>query len=153
MKKIIIPLLALTIALSFSACGSSSSSESNSHANSTVSETPSSSETTVIEINGSELGEYGTTYTFNSDAAPEDQETIIEYHIPAGTYTVTNVGSTIAQLNVYSDETHITDEGWEEPAECYYVKLLKTEESDTVTIADGQYIEIASDVILKFELQ
>ena len=109
--------------------------------------------TTVIEINGSELGEYGTTYTFNSDAAPEDQETIIEYHIPAGTYTVTNVGSTIAQLNVYSDETHITDEGWEEPAECYYVKVLKTEESDTVTIADGQYIEIASDVILKFELQ
>ena len=59
-----------------------------------------------------------------------------------GTYIVTNVGEYMNQFNVYSDEIHVTEEGWEEPAEVIYVKLLDVGASDTFNIADGQYIEI-----------
>lgn len=96
-------------------------------------------ETLTIELIAGEPGEYGELFTINKGT--EFEETYYIYHIPAGTYTVTNIGEHMNQFNVYSDEVHIVD-GWEEPAEVIYVKLLDVNESDTFTIQDGQYIEI-----------
>ena len=93
----------------------------------------------IVLIAG-EAGEYGELFTLNKDT--EFEETYYIYRIPAGTYIVTNVGEYMNQFNVYSDEIHVTEEGWEEPAEVIYVKLLDVGASDTFNIADGQYIEI-----------
>ena len=95
-------------------------------------------EVLTIELIAGELGEYGEIRTFNEGT--ECEETQYIYHIPAGTYTVTNVGEYMNQFNVYSDEVHIVD-GWEEPADGFAI-LLDVGESSTFTIEDNQYIEI-----------
>ncbi len=94
----------------------------------------------VIELVAGEQGEYGTLITFNKGT--EFEQTVIAYHIPAGEYTVTNIGEYMNQFNIYSDETHITDEGWEEPAEGIFVKLMDVGATEEFTIKDGQYIKI-----------
>lgn len=101
--------------------------------------TEATEEAKIIELVAGEPGEYGELFTFNEGT--EFEETYYIYHIPAGTYTVTNAGEYMNQFSVYSDEVHVVD-GWEEFAETYYVKVLDVGESDTFTIEDGQCIEI-----------
>lgn len=94
-----------------------------------------------FELVAGEAGEYGELFTMNKDT--EFEETFYIYHVPAGTYTVTNTGEYKDQFNVYSDEIQVNKEtGWEEYTEIFYVELLDVGQSDTVTIEDGQFIEI-----------
>lgn len=94
----------------------------------------------TFELVAGEQGEYGEIITVNKDT--EFEETFYIYHIPAGTYKVTNTGEYMNQFNVYSDEYVVNEDGWEEIAEAYYVKVLKPGESDTFTIEDGQHVDI-----------
>lgn len=104
-----------------------------------------------FELIAGEIGEYGSFVTFNEGT--DTEETIIAYHVPAGTYTVMNKGEYMNQISVYSDETHITEEGWEEPLETVSVKLVDVGESETITIEDGQYIELTEPAVFSFEMQ
>ena len=88
-----------------------------------------------ISIIGGEIGEYGSTIDLN-------EETRVVYHVPAGKYKVINNGMYTNQFNVYSDEMVTTDEGWQEPAETLYVKLIDSGASEIVTIEDGQYVYV-----------
>ncbi len=108
-----------------------------------------SGEKLVIELVAGEQGEYGTFVTFNKGT--EFEQTVIAYHIPAGEYTVTNIGEYMNQFNIYSDETHITDEGWEEPAENIFVKLMDVGATEDFTIEDDQYIKIVEPGKFKIE--
>lgn len=103
----------------------------------------------VIELIAGEQGEYGTIVTFNKGT--EFEENIIAYHIPAGNYTVTNIGKHMDQFNIYSDETRKTEEGWEEPAEGFFVKLIDVGATEDFSIADGQYIKIVEPGKFKIE--
>ncbi len=96
-------------------------------------------------------GEYGTSVTFN--AGTEFEDTFYAYYVPLGIYVVTNKGEYANQINVYSQETHVTEEGWEEPAEVIDVKLIDAEKSDTITIEDGQYIKIVEPAIFEFVME
>lgn len=104
----------------------------------------------TIELIAGEAGEYGELFTMNKGT--EFEETFYIYHIPAGTYTVTNTGKYMDQFNVYSDEMVVNDSGWEEYAEVFYVKVLDVGASDTFTIADGQFIEIHEPAKFTLEL-
>lgn len=103
----------------------------------------------VIELVAGQQGEYGTPITFNKGTTEE--VTIIAYHIPAGDYTVTNIGTHMDQFNIYSDETHKTEEGWEEPAESVFVKLIDVNASESFTIANDQYIKVVEPGKWKIE--
>ena len=46
------------------------------------------------------------------------------------------------QFSIYSDEIHKTDDGWEEPAESVFVKVIDVGATEDFTIEDGQYIKI-----------
>ncbi len=114
----------------------------------------SSSETTdnksiEIVLVAGEIGDYGTEVIINEDT--EFEECVCQYRVPAGTYTVTNKGEYMNQFNIYSIETHITEDGWEEPAEVFFVKLIDVGESKTVTIEDGQYIEIHEPAVFSLK--
>ena len=111
----------------------------------------SSNDSFTFELKAGEKGEYGQKVTFNKDT--ELEETYFVYYIPLGTYTVTNIGQYMGQVNIYSTETVITDEGWEEPAEVFGAYLLDVGESATITIEEGQYIEIHEPDNFKFEQQ
>lgn len=103
----------------------------------------------TFELIAGEAGEYGELFTINKDT--EFEETYYIYHIPSGAYTITNTGEYMSQLNVYSDEIVVNEAGWEEPAETFYVKLLDVGQSDTVTVADGSFIEIHEPASFTFE--
>ena len=100
---------------------------------------PEPEEEPIILIAGEE-GEYGELYTVNKDT--EFEETYYVYIVPAGTYTVTNTGEYMAQFSVYSYELVVNSSGWEEPAEIFFASPLDVGASETVTIEDGQIIEI-----------
>ena len=137
MKKFVALILTAVLSVSLIAC---SSDTKESVAPVAEPEVVVKEERLSFELIAGEPGEYGELFTINKDT--EFEETYYIYHVPVGTYTVTNSGEYMSQFNVYSDEIHVTEEGWEEPAEVFYVKLLKVDESDSVTIEEGQYIEI-----------
>lgn len=95
-----------------------------------------------------EKGEYGFENTLN--AGTEFEETQIVYHIPAGTYKVTNLGEFQGQIGASSDETHKTEEGWEEPASTGDQVVVKPNETAEFTIEDGYYLEVHVNGSLKF---
>lgn len=99
-------------------------------------------------ITNGEVGEYGFEKTLN--AGTDGEETKVCYHIPAGTYSVKNIGEYAGGINVYSDETHVTSEGWEEPAESGDGGQIQPGESMDITIGDGQYLEININGALGF---
>ncbi|MGI6013652.1 MAG: hypothetical protein ACOX7K_05140 [Oscillospiraceae bacterium] len=101
-------------------------------------------------LTAGEAGEYGKLITYNKGTKFE--ENFYAFYIPEGTYTVTNKGEYMSQVNVYSDETHITEDGWEE-AESLGVKLLDVGKSDTITVSAGQHIKIAEPSVFEFEQQ
>ena len=113
---------------------------------------PSDEESTLnFSIVPDEAGEYGFENTLNKGT--ELEETQIVYHIPAGTYNVTNKGNFPGQIEACSDDTHITEEGWEEPTDVTSVILIKPDETAEFTIEDGYYLESHINGELLFELQ
>jgi len=98
-----------------------------------------------------EAGEYGTEIAFNKGTADEIKR--IVYHIPLGTYKVTNTGEYMNAVYVYSDEIHKTEEGFEEPAESFFGKTVDINKSVEVTIDDGQNVYIPEPGKFKFEMQ
>ena len=114
----------------------------------------SSDETTVSDNQQPIILEAGTENEYSEhltlNAGTEFEENLIVYVLPAGKYNVHNITGNFAQINIYSKDTHITDEGWEEPEEAVFVKLLKEDESTEIEINEEQYIEIHEPA--KFEL-
>lgn len=172
MKKVILLILLVSTIISVSSCTTSkdgmddgsptidenTSSEENQqkeneNLNSEVAdgEKEATEEKKVFVLDADEMGEYGFPVTFNKGT--EDEITFTAYHIPAGTYTVTNKGEHMSQISIYSDETHITEDGWEEAAETVAVKLIDVDKSETLTVSDGQYVKIVSPSKFEFSLQ
>lgn len=108
-------------------------------------------EKSTFELIAGEQGEYGQMITYNKGT--ELEENFYAYYVPAATYTITNIGEYPCQINIYSNETHKTEEGWEEPAETFFVKLLDVDVSENITIENGQHIEITENSKIKFEQQ
>lgn len=156
MKRLLALALSLVFVLSLTACGSNDTSPVDDSSSSVVSDATDNSSEPVAEplkfvLKAGEAGEYGKLITYNKGT--EFEETFYAFYIPEGTYTVTNKGEYMSQVNVYSDETHITEEGWEEVVESFAVKLLDVGKSDTITVGAGQHIEIAEPSVFEFEQQ
>lgn len=147
--KLLTFLIVGALALSLVGCGTETPIDDVAETPDVVETTPEPEEKFSVELVAGEQGEYGTPMTFNKGT--EFEETIIAYHIPAGEYTVTNIGEYMDQFNIYSDEIHKTEEGWEEPAESIFVKLIDVNASETFTIEDGQYIKIVEPGKFKIE--
>lgn len=151
-------LIALSLLILLSSCGTESANETSPDTNlSNESETESVDSETAendnesINLVAGQLGDYGTYMTLNKGT--EFENTYIAYHVPEGTYTVTNNGEYMSQISVYGDETHITEEGWEEPATSIDVKLIALGESETITIGNEQYIKIVEPSNFILDLQ
>ena len=150
MKKVFSILLCVALLMSLTACMSDTSTTDDDSSASTTT-TATQVQKPSFELVAGELGEYGSMITLNKGTSSPSTRCV--YHIPAGTYKVTNIGQYMSQINVYSDKTHKNEEGWEEPAETFYVKLLDVNASDSFSIKEGQYIYIAEPSRFKLELQ
>lgn len=120
-KKILAWLVALCTCALFSACTdieSSNNSDNVQTSNITsvsIEEVTTTSEfesnNLTFELIAGEEGEYGKPFTYNEGT--EFPKEVIEYFVPCGIYKITNIGDYMTQVNVYSDEIHITEEGWQ----------------------------------------
>ncbi len=156
MRKILTVMLSAALVLSLAACGGKTTTNMKEETTDIAEEMVDGEEIRFeeklsFELVAGEAGEYGTPVIFNKGTDLE--ETIIAYHVPAGTYTVTNNGEYMNQISIYSDETHITEEGWEEPAEAFGAKLIDAGKTDTISIEEGQYIELSEPAFFSFEMQ
>ena len=106
----------------------------------TSAETAEEAETLAFELVAGEQGDYGKEKIYNEGTEFEDKR--IAYYVPYGSYKITNVGDYMTQVNVYSDETVITDAGWEEVADVGSVKLIDIDASEEMTVPKGYHIEI-----------
>lgn len=118
--------------------------------------TPSTSspatEPLVIYLKYPELGEYGNYYIFNlfvEKATKEDMNTVIQCFVPAGTYTVTNIGKYPTFVYGYSKDTQITSAGWEEPVDGWVSKMLQVGDSCEVTVEEDYYIKLQQNDTFK----
>ena len=164
MKNILIMVMSLMLIFALTACGTettnndlnddnTSSIESSQSDISTEQDETSEPEITKLSftLTAGEAGEYGKLVTYNKGT--EFEETFYAYYVPAGTYTVTNKGEYMSQINVYSDETVINEDGWEEPVIAQEGQMLKINQETTVTLEEGQVIYIQEPAVFSFEMQ
>ena len=103
----------------------------------------------IITLVAGEQGEYGKPMTMNKGT--EFEENFFAYYVPYGTYKVTNIGEYVTQVNVYSDETVINEDGWEEIADSVCNDVLKVGESLTVTIPENYHVDISEPTHITLE--
>lgn len=112
-----------------------------------VASEPQSDVSNAIILTGGELGEYGTAEKLENG---EDVKEYIAYRVPAGTYTVTNIGANMTQVTVYQDGTITNEDGIVEQVMSDTKPLvLDKEASATVTIKEGEYISIFEPAIIE----
>lgn len=145
---ILLPTCAALLCFALASCGSSNTAQENSvqaQTQPTIITTSASTEISVtnevleFELVAGEQGDYGKMISYNKGT--EFEENFYAYYIPYGSYKITNVGDYMTQVNVYSDETVITDAGWEEVADGS-VKLIDVNASEEMTVPKGYHIEI-----------
>lgn len=143
-KKIVSWLLVATMALSLAACGGSEEpSEEATQTEETTepTETPADSEeSSTIELIAGEQGEYGKEITMSEGTDME--ESFYVYYLPAGTYEVTNIGEFMTQVSVYEGFAKNEESGYDEYTASGDILMLDAEQSDTLEIPDGWFIEI-----------
>lgn len=143
-KKIVSWLLVATMALSLAACGGSEEpSEEATQTEETTepTETPADSEeSSTIELIAGEQGEYGKEITMSEGTDME--ESFYVYYLPVGTYEVTNIGEFMTQVSVYEGFAKNEESGYDEYTASGDILMLDAEQSDTLEIPDGWFIEI-----------
>ena len=93
----------------------------------------------TIDIVGGEANEYSRSITLNANTDMPDERVV--YFVPAGTYDVTNTASHPDQFNIYTEETHVTEEGWEEVVDADS-RLLKAGDTETFEVPEGWYVYV-----------
>lgn len=92
---------------------------------------------------GGEVGEYGKEVTLNAGTDFEENE--IMFHIPAGSYTVTNNSSAATQLTVYSGGPE-KDGEWEtfvDDGTCPKPVVIMGGETGDFEIGEGQFLVLS----------
>lgn len=106
----------------------------------------------AIVLKEGELGEYGTAEKLEQDG--EVLKEYIAYRVPSGTYTITNKGANRTQITVYKDGTNVNEDGnVEQNMSDTKPLLLDANASDTLTINDGEYIEIYENDVIELVAQ
>ncbi len=115
----------------------------------TVPDADNSNAPSIVLAHGS-LDEYSKEITLN--AGTSEEATYIGYFIPAGTYTVTNIGKYMDQVTVYADGIQKNDAGWEEPITDGVPRpiVLDVDQSGEITIGENQYVKLGENSLLKF---
>ena len=103
----------------------------------------------IITLIAGEQGEYGKMITYNKDT--EFEENFYAYYVPYGTYKITNIGEYRTQVNVYSDETVINEDGWEEIADSVCNDVLEAGENLTAIVPENYHIEIGEPTQITLE--
>lgn len=137
LKFLLAGTLCLVFMIAFVGCGDSESEES-AAPEETVATEESSSE--VIELEAGTLGDYGKEITMNEGTDME--ESLIVYYVPAGDYTVTNVGEFMTQVSVYGGFERDESTGYDDYTEVGDTPSIDVDQTADISVPDGWFIEI-----------
>ena len=108
----------------------------------------------VLTLSADDPGEYGVWKTLN--VGTDAEYSFIEFHIPAGKYSIRNSNSSAAaQVSIYQDGYTVSDAGWEEPIVPDGVRpvVIMPGETAEIFVDNGQYVKLADgDTGLWFDL-
>lgn len=94
----------------------------------------------VITLTAGEAGEYGKEITMNEGT--DMPETLIVYYLPAGDYTVKNVGEYTTQVNVYEGFARDESTGYDDYTNVGDTVRLDVDQTADINVPDGWFIEI-----------
>lgn len=100
-----------------------------------------------IELIAGELGEYGKEITMSEGTDLE--ENLIVYYVPAGTYTVENVGDYMTQVTICEGITSNSETGYDEYTSVGDVKMIDKGATADIEVPDGWFIEIHEPTHIK----
>lgn len=126
-----------------SAASTAASSESSSDSESSESslDTAPQPEKATIELVAGEAGEYGRELIMS--AGTDLEEKLVVYYVPAGTYSVENLGRYRTQVNVYESEgIKHGENGYDEYTGGSNILVLDAGKTGDITVPEGWFIEI-----------
>ncbi|WP_026664828.1 hypothetical protein [Butyrivibrio sp. FC2001] len=97
-------------------------------------------EALTIFLVAEEPNEYSKELVLN-EGRGEDEYRMLGYFIPAGKYEFTNLGDYPTQINIYKNEKHTTEEGWEEWSDGE-VQRIKVDETIEMTVKEGYFVKL-----------
>ena len=106
-------------------------------------------EKATIEITDGEKGEYGKEITMS--AGTDLEEKLIVYYVPAGKYTVKNLGKYMTQVSVYEGFSKNNETGYDEYTNTGDIVRLDVNGEDEIEVPEGWFIEIHDSHILLTE--
>lgn len=136
-KYVLIGLFCLVFMIAFVGCGDSDTEEP-AATEETVATEESSSD--VIELEAGTLGDYGKEIIMNEGTDME--ESLVVYYVPAGDYTVTNVGEFMTQVSVYGGFERDESTGYDDYTEVGDTPNIDVDQSADISVPDGWFIEI-----------
>ena len=104
------------------------------------------SDSVSIEIQDGVLGDYGKEMTLS--AGTDMEETLIVYYVPAGKYTVKNLGEYRTQVSVYNGVVNNPETGYDEYTDVGDVIVLDADGEGEIEVPEGWFIEIHGAHIL-----
>lgn len=95
--------------------------------------------TSTIELTAGQKGEYGQGVTMSKGT--DQEEKFFAYYVPEGTYNVKNLGDKPTQVSVYEGFKK-SDNGYDEYTSAGDAIMLKVDETGTINVPNGWFIEI-----------
>ena len=136
-RLVLIGVLCVVFMVAFIGCGDSDSEEPAATEETLATE---ESSTDVIELEAGTPGDYGKEITMNEGTDME--ESLIVYYVPAGDYTVTNVGEFMTQVSVYGGFERDESTGYDDYTEVGDTPSIDVDQSADISVPDGWFIEI-----------
>lgn len=93
-----------------------------------------------IEIVAGEMGEYGKEVTMSKGT--DQEEKLIVYYVPAGKYTVKNLGNKPTQVSVYEGFAKNAETGYDEYTNTGSAVLVDKGKEAEIEVPDGWFIEV-----------
>ncbi len=103
----------------------------------------------VITLTAGELGDYGKETVMNEGT--DMPEELIVYYIPAGDYTVKNVGEYPTQVNVYEGFARDESTGYDDYTNGNSTPMIEVGETADINVPDGWFIEIHEPTVIELE--
>ena len=101
----------------------------------------------AITLTAGELGEYGKEIVMNEGT--DMPENLIVYYVPAGDYTVKNVGDKMTQVSVYEGFARDESTGYDDYTSVGDTPTIEAGETADISVPDGWFIEIHEPAVIE----
>ena len=101
----------------------------------------------TITLTAGEIGDYGKEIVMNEGT--DMPENLIVYYVPAGDYTVKNVGKNMTQVSVYEGFARDESTGYDDYTNVGDTPTIDVDQTADINVPDGWFIEIHEPAVIE----